>query len=96
MRMMLSDGKLRFNGPGFEVNIHQGIQFVQYNIDIVGANAGGNNRNPFFPDNRYGSQIHGAAFEFNRIEVFAYAVDPFGIATVIMVVAISSGLTSRW
>jgi hypothetical protein len=36
--------------PRFHVYIDQGVHFIQGDIDVIGANAGGDDADPFFPD----------------------------------------------
>ena len=42
-RMMLSCVRFCFNRPCFKIDIHQCIQFIQNNINIICADAGGHN-----------------------------------------------------
>ena len=42
-------GQFVFHGPGGKIDIYEGIQLIQDDIYIVGADPGGDDRNPFFP-----------------------------------------------
>jgi hypothetical protein len=41
---------LRFNGAGLYIDIHQCVQLIQHNVNIIGANSCGNDSEAFFAD----------------------------------------------
>jgi len=70
-----------FDGAGRKVDIGEGIEFVEYNIDIIGADAGGYDGDAFFADAAgVGDEFAVMGTVFDGVEMTADAVDPVGIA----------------
>ena len=85
------------DGPGGKIDIDQGIQLIQHDIDIIGADAGGDDRDPFFPEvagMRNESAVAASAFDGSKCLLTAPTRS--GSPTVITVWASSSGRRSRW
>jgi len=74
-------GKVGLYGTVNEVDIDQGVEFVQHNINIIGANARRNDGEPFFAqDAGMGHKFAVAAFVLNAVEVFTNDGHPVGVA----------------
>ena len=74
-------GKLRFYGSGLKVDIYQGIELVEHDIDIIGTNTGGDNRKAGFAEvTGMGNEFAVVAFMFYAVEVFTYGGHAVGIA----------------
>ncbi len=74
-------GKLGFYSTGLKVDIHQGVQFVEHNIYIIGANTGRNNGKAGFANVAgMGNEFPVVTFMFYAVEMFANGGYPVGVA----------------
>ena len=73
--------ELFFDRSAFQNQYLPGIQFIQYNINIIRANTGGHDRYSFFANIAgMGNKFTVLIFEFYGVKMFAYFLYPVGIA----------------
>ncbi len=69
------------DGPRFKIDVGKRVQFIQYDIDIVGSDAGRDDGKPFF-SKKSGmcNEFAVGRLMFNRIKMFAHLWNAAGIA----------------
>ena len=74
-------GEVFFEAAGGKIDIYQGIEFVEDDVDVIGADAGGDDGEAFLADAAgVGHEFPVLGAVFDRVEMPANAVYTVGIA----------------
>jgi len=69
-----------FDEAGIEIDIGEGVQFIDHDIDIIGADTGGEDGEAFFAHQAgMGHEFPVLSLHFNGIEVFADLFNAVGV-----------------
>lgn len=77
----IQGGDGRFDGARGEVNVDQRVEFIEDDVDVVGADSGGDHGNSLFPEKAgVGDEFAVRGFVFDGVETFADAGYTVGVA----------------
>ena len=73
-------GQVGLDGTGREINVDQGIEFIKYDIYIIWADAGGDNRDAFLAEGTgMGDKFAVLSLNLDGIKIFAHHFDAIGV-----------------